>query len=99
MMFNGVFTSPVTKYGAVDTVTAGICIILSAVYTLNMIKKVFYGETNTLTATGTDVSGAVKFSLIVIVALIFVTGVYPKPMLQLTNDVVDAILKHMRTNM
>jgi NADH-quinone oxidoreductase subunit M len=99
MMFNGVFTSPVTKYGVVDTVTAGICIILSAVYTLNMIKKVFYGETSALTATGSDTSAAVKFSLIVIVALIFVTGVYPKPMLHLTNDVVDSILKHMKTIM
>ena len=99
MMFNGVFTSPVTKYGVIDTVTAGICIILSAVYTLNMIKKVFYGETNTLTATGTDASGAVKFSLVIIVALIFVTGIYPKPMLELTNEVVDTILKHMRTTM
>jgi NADH-quinone oxidoreductase subunit M len=99
MMFNGVFTSPVTKYGVVDTVTAGICIILSAVYTLNMIKNIFYGETSTLTATGSDVSGAVKFSLVVIVALIFVTGIYPKPMLQLTNEAVDTILHHMRTNM
>ena len=99
MMFNGVFTSPVTRYGVVDTVTAGICIILSAVYTLNMIKKIFYGETSTLTATGSDISGAVKFSLVVIVALVFVTGIYPKPMLQLTNEAVDTILHHMRTNM
>ena len=99
MMFNGVFTSPVTKYGVIDTATAGVCIILSAVYTLNMIKKVFYGETNTLTARGSDISAGVKFSLVIIVALIFVTGIYPRPMLELTNEVVDTILKHMRTNM
>ncbi len=99
MMFNGVFSSPVTRYGVMDTVTAGICIILSAVYTLNMIKKVFFGETNTLTASGSDTSVAVKFSLIIIVVLIFVTGIYPKPMLQLTNEVVDMILGKMKTTM
>ncbi|HEY4148966.1 MAG TPA: NADH-quinone oxidoreductase subunit M, partial [Chitinophagaceae bacterium] len=97
MMFNGVFSSPVTKYGVMDMATAGVCIILAAVYTLNMIKKVFFGETSTLTASGTDTSAAVKFSLIIIVALIFVAGIYPKPMLQLTNDVVDMILGKMQT--
>jgi NADH-quinone oxidoreductase subunit M len=99
MMFNGVFTSPVTRYALVDTVVAGICIILSAVYTLNMIKKIFYGNSNALTAAATDISAMVKVSLVIIVVLIFVTGVYPKPLLQLTNNIVDAILGHMRTTM
>ncbi|MBS1567403.1 MAG: NADH-quinone oxidoreductase subunit M [Bacteroidetes bacterium] len=99
MMFNGVFTSPVTKYGVMDTVFAGLTIILAAIYTLNMIRKTFYGDTNTLTATGSDASAAVKFSLVVIVVIVLVTGVYPKPMLQLTDGVVDAILKQMKTTM
>ncbi|MEO5685674.1 MAG: NADH-quinone oxidoreductase subunit M [Chitinophagaceae bacterium] len=98
MMFNGVFSSGVTKYGVLDTTVAGICIILSAVYTLNMIKKIFYGNSNTLTQSGTPTSVPVLVSLSVIVVLIFITGVYPKPMLQLTNDTVDAILKYMKTS-
>jgi len=98
MMFNGVFSSPVTKYGVLDTAVAGICIILSAVYTLNMIKKIFYGNSNTITQRGTVSGFPVLVSLSVIVVLIFITGVYPKPMLQLTNDTVDAILKYMRTS-
>jgi NADH-quinone oxidoreductase subunit M len=95
MMFNGVFSSPATKYGLVDTIAAGICIILAAVYTLNMIKKVFYGNSNALTATATETSAAAKVSLAIIVALIFFAGVYPKPMLQLTSDVADNILRLM----
>ena len=96
MMFNGIFSSSVTKYGVLDMAVAGICIILSAVYMLNMIKKIFYGSGNALTQSGTATAFPVLFSLSVIVVLIFITGVYPKPMLQLTNDTVDAILKYMK---
>ena len=99
MMFNGVFSSTVTKYAVMDTAVAGICIILSAVYTLNMIKKVFYGNSSVLTANAAEVSAAVKLSLTIIVILIFVFGIYPKPMLQLTNEIVDTILARLRTTM
>ncbi len=98
MMFNGVFSSAITKYGVLDTAVAGICIILAAVYTLNMIKKIFYGNSSAITAHGTPSGFPVLVSLSVIVVLIFITGVYPKPMLQLTSDTVDAILKYMRTS-
>ena len=50
-MFNGIFSSEFTKYNIMFTVLAGISIILAAVYTLNMIRKVFYGNTYALTAT------------------------------------------------
>jgi len=98
MMFNGVFSSAVTKYGVLDMTVAGICIILAAVYTLNMIKKIFYGNSSALVQSGTPASIPVLVSLSVIVVLIFFTGLYPKPMLQLTNDTVDAILKLMKTS-
>jgi len=95
MMFNGVFSSTVTKYNIVFTVTAGITIILSAVYTLNMIQKVFFGNTNQLTATATDISIPVKIALTVIVVAIFLMGVFPKPMLAVTSDLVDTLLNKM----
>lgn len=98
MMFNGVFSSAATKYGVVDMAVAGITIILSAVYTLNMIKKIFYGNSSALIQSGTPTAFPVLLSLSVIVILIFATGIYPKPMLQLTNDTVDAILKYMKTS-
>ena len=95
MMFNGVFSSTATKHNVIFTVTAGITIILSAVYTLNMIQKVFFGNTNQLTATATDVSVPVKIALSVIVLAIFLMGVFPKPMLDVTSGLVDTLLNKM----
>ncbi|MEJ7766857.1 MAG: proton-conducting transporter membrane subunit, partial [Chitinophagaceae bacterium] len=95
MMFNGIFSSTVTKYNIIFTAIAGLSIILAAIYTLNMIQKVFYGNTNTITANGSDVSLHIKIALIMIVVLIFMGGIYPKPMLSVTNDLTDAILNRM----
>ncbi|HRF27296.1 MAG TPA: NADH-quinone oxidoreductase subunit M, partial [Ferruginibacter sp.] len=73
-------------------VTAGIGIILSAVYTLNMIQKIFYGETNTVTSTVGDISWNEKLTLAVIVLIIFITGVYPQPLIDLTRDALPMIV-------
>lgn len=95
MMFNGVLSSTATKYNVVFTAVAGLSIILAAIYTLNMIQKVFYGNSNALTSSGTDVSANVKFALVVIVLLIFVGGIYPRPMLSVTSELADAIISRM----
>ncbi|MDR3715758.1 MAG: NADH-quinone oxidoreductase subunit M [Puia sp.] len=97
LMFSGVYASAVTRYNVVFTVTAGISIILSAVYTLNMIQKVFFGNTNTLTEKAKDLYPNEKFVLIVIVVLIVLIGVYPKPVLDLTKETVDTLLTKMAT--
>ncbi|MBC8034275.1 MAG: NADH-quinone oxidoreductase subunit M [Chitinophagaceae bacterium] len=95
MMFNGIFTSKATAFNVVFTIVALVGIILSAVYTLNMIKKVFYGNTSELTSAGHDISFNVKLALSIIVVLIIVLGVFPKPMLSVTNQLSDAILGRM----
>ncbi len=94
LMFTGIFTSIGSKYNLWFTVLAGVCIILSAVYTLNMVRKVFYGNTNALTANTVDIGWQEKLALTIIVILIFVIGVYPQPFLQLTSDITDSILKN-----
>ena len=93
MMFTGIFGSTVTKYNIVFAVLAGLSVILGAVYTLNMIQKVFYGNTNTLTATARDIFINEKLVLGMIVIMILVLGVYPQPLLNVTNSFVDSILK------
>jgi NADH-quinone oxidoreductase subunit M len=93
MMFNGIFSSTITKYNIVFTVLAGISIILVAVYTLRMIQKVFYGSSNSLTAATNDIALHEKIVLGSIVILILAFGIYPQPMLNLTNDFTDLILK------
>ena len=95
LMFNGVLSSTVTKYNVVFTAVAGVYIILSAIYTLNMIQKVFLGNTNTLTASASDISINNKIALFAIVVLIFAGGIYPKPMLSVTNELSDLIINRM----
>jgi NADH-quinone oxidoreductase subunit M len=95
MMFTGIFGSVVTKYNMLFAVLAGLSIILAAVYTLNMIQKVFFGNTNTVTAAARDILVNEKMVLAVVVALIFVVGVYPQPLLNLTNGFVDSLLKEI----
>lgn len=81
LMFSGLF-----QYNVWFAVVAGLGIILSAVYTLNMIQKVIFGEANNLTSTITDLKAGETFSLSVIVAIILVLGVYPKPLLDLVSS-------------
>ncbi|RYZ24300.1 MAG: NADH-quinone oxidoreductase subunit M, partial [Sphingobacteriales bacterium] len=95
LMFSGVFTSEASKYNMIFTAVAGISIILSAVYTLNMIQRVFFGNTNQLTATTTDIRFNESLVLVIIVGLILSFGVYPKPMLDLTQSIADTILGQM----
>jgi NADH-quinone oxidoreductase subunit M len=95
LLFSGVFTSTATQYTVVFTVVAAVTIILGAVYTLNMIKRVFFGEVNGVTAGVTDIKMNEKFALAVIVVLIVVIGVYPKPVLELTKETADFILTKM----
>lgn len=95
LLFSGVYVSKATQYNVVFTVVAAITIILSAIYTLNMIQRVFFGNTNALTEKAKDIRLNEKVVLAVIVVLIVVIGVYPKPMLNLTKETVDLIITKM----
>ena len=95
LLFSGVFASAATQYNVVFTVVAGLTIILGAVYTLNMIGKVFFGNTNTLTDKGVDIKMNEKIVLAAIVIIIVFVGVYPKPVLELTKETADFILTKM----
>jgi NADH-quinone oxidoreductase subunit M len=93
LMFNGIWSSQVTKYNILFTALAGVSVILSAVYTLNMIQKIFFGPTNSLTAAAHDIRINERVALGAIVLIIIVFGVYPQPLLNLTNSFVDSVLK------
>lgn len=91
MMFSGLFS-----YNVWFTAVAGLSIILAAVYILNMIQKVFYGEVNNVTAGIRDIALNEKIVLSVIVVLIFVMGAFPQPVIDLTKDTVAAILTRFK---
>ena len=91
MMFSGLFTFNFW-YAAV----AGLSIILAAVYTLNMVQKVFYGEANSITEKMQEISPGQKLVLTFLVVLIFLFGIFPQPLFDLTKDTVAAILTRIK---
>lgn len=87
LMFNGLF-----EYNIWITAVAGISVILAAVYTLNMVQKVLYGNTTDVTANATEISGNVKWILVLLAIIIVALGVYPQPLIDLTKDTVHLIV-------
>ena len=82
LMFNGLFQYNYWMAGA-----AGVSIILGAVYTLNMVQRIFYGNTVIATENAVDANKAVTFILIIIVIMVLGFGVYPQPLLDLTKQI------------
>lgn len=91
LMFNGIWNTA-SNYRIVFTVVAILSIILAAIYTLNMVQKIFYGNTNSITDKALDIHLNEKLALSVIVLLIIVFGIYPQPLLNLTNGFVDLLI-------
>jgi NADH-quinone oxidoreductase subunit M len=91
MMFNGLF-----QFNIWLAAVALISIVLAAVYTLNMVKKVFYGQVNTITATMKEISVNEKVALSIIVVAIFLSGIYPQPLFDLTKDTVTEIITRFK---
>jgi NADH-quinone oxidoreductase subunit M len=81
MLFHGIFQSA-SPYHITFMVLAGLGVILGAVYTLNMVQKVAYGEAKT-NAVVTDVSRNELLGLIVVIGIIIILGVYPKLLLDM----------------
>ncbi len=91
LMFNGLF-----QFNKWYAVFACIGIILSAVYMLNMVQKVFFGASNAVTENVQPIDIRQKIVLSVIVITILVLGIYPQPILHLTQDTVTDILQRIK---
>jgi NADH-quinone oxidoreductase subunit M len=81
LMFNSLF-----QFNPWIAAAAGVSVVLAAIYTLNMVQKVAYGEiseaTNLMTSPNKNAQGV----LIVLLVIVFVTGVYPQPLFDVTAD-------------
>jgi NADH-quinone oxidoreductase subunit M len=95
LMFSGIYVSKATAYSTVFVALAATTIILSAVYMLNMVQRVFYGPTNVRTENAVDIAGYEKFVLGLIVLIILVVGVFPEPLLHLGREAVANLLSKM----
>jgi NADH-quinone oxidoreductase subunit M len=78
-------------FGAV----AGLTIIFGAVYMLRMYQKIMLGSTNNLTIGFSDIKGTEKIVLYSICILVIVMGVYPKPILQISEASVQHLLQQI----
>jgi NADH-quinone oxidoreductase subunit M len=87
LLFNGLF-----QYNIWIAAAAGVSIILGAVYTLQMVQKVLFGEVSAVTTNATEINAYSKWVLIVIVVAVIALGVYPQPLIDLTKDSVNALL-------
>ncbi len=91
LMFSSVF-----KFNAVLGAVAGTSIILSAIYTLWMVQKIFYGEVKSADSAVLNVPFGTNAMLIILVLIVIVFGVYPQPIINLTTDTVTKILAQIQ---
>ena len=87
LMFNGLF-----MLNPWIAAFAGISIILAAIYTLNMVQKVAYGEISEKINAMPAPNKAAQAVLIILLIIVFVTGVYPQPLFTLTSDTLQQLL-------
>lgn len=82
----------VYKYGIWYTVFGGLTLILGAVYLLRMFQKTMLGEVNEKTRGFVDIKGTELLVLGVITFLVIGIGVYPKPLLAISEAAVTELV-------
>ncbi|HEV2831198.1 MAG TPA: NADH-quinone oxidoreductase subunit M [Hanamia sp.] len=87
LMFNGLF-----EFNKWYAIVAIVGIVLSSVYMLSMVQKVLFGKLNTLTEKAQPMNAGHKIVLTVLVISILVLGIYPEPVIHLTQGTVSYIL-------
>ena len=86
-IFNGLY-----KFNPWLAALAGVSIILSAVYTLNMIKNIFYGEVVPATTDVKDIGRTHMLVFSIITLLVFVVGIYPSPIFKIIQESTAIVL-------
>lgn len=92
LLLNGVY-----RYDMWMGIVSGLTIILGAVYMLRAYKNIMQGQTNALTATFTDITAGEKLILGIICVLVIVIGVYPQPILHLTESSVTQLMNEVNS--
>jgi NADH-quinone oxidoreductase subunit M len=84
------------QYNPIWAAVSGLGVIFSAVYTLKMIQQVFLGTAQERTHEVGDIHVSEWVSMAFIVAMIFVFGVHPQPLVELSADAVKTLLTTTR---
>jgi NADH-quinone oxidoreductase subunit M len=83
----------VYKFNIWAACIAGLTIILGAVYMLRTYQRIMLGETNELTATFSEICGTEKLVLFTVCALVIFIGVYPQPLLDISDSSSKALIQ------
>ncbi|RKD20415.1 NADH dehydrogenase [Pelobium manganitolerans] len=94
LLLNGVF-----QFNIWAAAIAGLTIIFSAVYLLRMYKNVMQGTLNELTGSFKDIHGSELVVLGVVCALIIVIGVYPQPILHISEAAVNGLIGEVNSKL
>ena len=92
LLLYGVF-----EYNIWLSVFAGLTIILGAVYMLRAYKKIMLGTESMQVQSFPDLKWNESLALGIIVVVIIVMGVYPKPVMELANPALQLILNNTIT--
>jgi NADH-quinone oxidoreductase subunit M len=88
LMFNGLF-----QFNPWIAAAAGVSVILAAIYSLNMVQKVAYGEVSSAFQKMDKVEMGVYVALGTLLVFVFVFGVYPQPLFDMTKDTLQNLTK------
>lgn len=91
LLLNGIY-----QYSAWMAAVGGLTIILGAVYMLRAYQKIMLGEPGSRNAEFTGLHQSEKVVLLVVVIVIIITGIYPKPILQVAQPALEEILTHVK---
>jgi NADH-quinone oxidoreductase subunit M len=81
------------QYNLWAAVIAGLTIVFGAVYMLRAYQHIMLGESTKATAAFTDLDFTEKMALYTICGLIILIGVFPQPILNLTEPAVNSLLQ------
>jgi NADH-quinone oxidoreductase subunit M len=94
LLLNGVY-----QYSAGIAAFAGLSVILGAVYMLRSYQSIMLGNTVLQTETFAPLEASEKITLYIICATILVFGVFPKPLLDISEPAAMQLVKTVRTAM
>ncbi len=85
----------VYQYNIWAAAIAGLTIIFGAVYMLRLYQQVMLGGTNAATEKFADIDFTEKAVLYTICALVIIIGVYPQPILKISEPAVTALIEQV----
>lgn len=86
------------QHGLVYAAFGGLTLILGAAYMLRLYQKTMLGTTNDTTAAFRDIHGSEAIVFTLVVFLIFAIGIYPQPLLNLSEAAILNLINQVPLN-